>query len=343
MLADSTILLLTVPWLFDRDPASMTLADGQDSNFYGIIAQPIWAWSMALIKISVAVMLLRLEQERCWRRFLWAMIGLQVLLGIYNNCSQLLQCIPIEATWHFTDLEDAKCWSASTIRINIICVSTINITTDVIFALVPITFLRKIRRPMREKVLIGVLMGLGLLAAVASSVKVAVSSTFGETGDPGFDGISVGMWSLIEEHIGLIAACIPCLRQPFNKLLHYLGILPSTPTHPYDEMDGEGRNRRRRYPETTELSQARSRTGLSMKSWKGTKAASMSEEKLTNAGEGASGEIWRTTEVRMEEERQRASMMRDGSGKSRSEVWGCGEYGEEARELARKDSKSEDV
>ncbi|KAK3364881.1 hypothetical protein B0T24DRAFT_712202 [Lasiosphaeria ovina] len=57
---------------------------------------------------------------------------------------------------------------------------------------------------------IGVLMALGIFAAAASIVKAVVAADFGKTDDPNLEGISVGMWSLVEEQVAFIAACIPC-------------------------------------------------------------------------------------------------------------------------------------
>lgn len=104
MLVNSIMLLKTVPYVFDRDPNTITLQDIIDSNRLAVISQPIWAWAMTGIKVSVALMLLRVEQEIGWRRFLWVMIGLQIVVCIYNNIAQALQCVPLEAAWDLLGL-----------------------------------------------------------------------------------------------------------------------------------------------------------------------------------------------------------------------------------------------
>ena len=108
--------------------------------------------------------MLRLEQQRFWRRFLWTMIGLQIAVCIYSTISVLIQCIPLHAAWDLMNLiADKKCWSQEAIRISSICVSSFNIVTDVVFAVLPATFLKKVQIPLRERVIIGGLMGLGIL------------------------------------------------------------------------------------------------------------------------------------------------------------------------------------
>jgi hypothetical protein len=302
---DCIVLLLTVPMVFGRERSSFTLQDSSNSMRYAVIAQPLWAWAMAAIKTSVAFMLLRLEQEIPWRRFLWIMIAIQGSLGLYNMIAQLMQCIPLHAAWDLLRLTEAKCWSADAIRINIIITSSINIMTDFIFALLPISFLRKVQRPLRERIVIGVLMALGIFTGVASIMKMVSSITFGRTGDPSAEGIQIGMWSCIEEFIGLIAACVPCLRSPFQQILEYIGVVSSTKA-------GTGRNYGHVYGAS-----AKPRVILSKKAGSGSASVaikmksirsrnSQSEENILMTGdETKSGEIWCTTEVRLEEEKMR--------------------------------------
>lgn len=123
------------------------------------------------------------------RRFLWGNIVVQILLGMYNMLAQLLQCIPLRAAWDLLGVVEARCWSKEAIRINLICVSTVNILTDFIFALIPISFIRKVQRPLRERAIIGVLMALGVFAGVSSIIKVQAGARFGRTDDPTREGM----------------------------------------------------------------------------------------------------------------------------------------------------------
>jgi len=104
ILANSILLLLTTPYTFGTDPLDMTMQDVINGNKYAIIAQPMWAWGMALIKISVAGMLLRLSPQKNMRIFLWVMIAVQLVLCIYNTVVQAIQCVPFEAAWDLLDL-----------------------------------------------------------------------------------------------------------------------------------------------------------------------------------------------------------------------------------------------
>ncbi|KAK0702469.1 hypothetical protein B0T21DRAFT_353577 [Apiosordaria backusii] len=294
ILANSILLILTVPYTFGGDPSTFTLADVIYSNKLAVLSQPIWAWSMAAIKISVAGMLLRLEQRKKIRHFLWVMIVLQVVVCIYGTLSAVLQCIPLHAAWDLLSLvTDAKCWSKHAIRVNSICIASFNIVTDVIFALMPVTFLRKVQIPLRERVVIGILMALGIFASAASIVKATMAANFGRTEDPNLEGIQMGTWSLVEEQVAFIAACIPCLRKPFQSVLQHFGLVTTNAASKQTAATGYGR--------------MNGHTGVSnvngairMKSLTSSRAQSEEDILGGNGHQNGESEIWRTTEVRVD-------------------------------------------
>jgi hypothetical protein len=62
-------------------------------------------------------------------------------------------------------------------------------------------------------------MGLGLVASIASVLK-AVNSTFLKgSSDGSWDSVPLVVWGFVEEHLAIIAACIPCLKALFERLL----------------------------------------------------------------------------------------------------------------------------
>ncbi|KAI4622788.1 uncharacterized protein J4E87_005881 [Alternaria ethzedia] len=224
MVVNTCLLLAATPYAFGLPPDEFFLSDAQAATRLASISQPIWGWSMALVKISFSLMLLRISPSRFMKRFLWSMIGLQIVLAVYNTLATLLQCIPVEKAWDLLGTVEGHCWSRTGVRISSITVSVVHILTDFILALLPVSFLRGIQRPVRERVIVGALMGLGFFTGVASILKIIAAMNFGKTGDPMNESIIVGMWSAIEELVGFIVICVPTLRSPFQHVLRYLGV-----------------------------------------------------------------------------------------------------------------------
>jgi hypothetical protein len=101
------------------------------------------------------------------------------------------------------------------------------ILTDIIYTLLPMTIILKLHRPRRERIVISFLMALGFLATFATIPKIIRASTYGFRTDPTYLSSDVLLWSLVEVHVGIIAACVPTLRSVFEAGLRSVGLLGS--------------------------------------------------------------------------------------------------------------------
>ncbi len=190
-----------------------------------VVAEITTTWSVALLKTSIAVMLLRFQHVRSWMWFLYFIMGLQIVTAVYVTIMQSTRCMPLHDLWDPTIPDDLKhCWGLDAFKVSMTVTSVLVILTDVIYATIPLTFIRHIRRSALHRLIIGFLLSLGLFASAASIVKTVVIHRFGQTNDPSGDGMAIALWASIEAQVGIIAACIPCLRGPFIRLLGRLGI-----------------------------------------------------------------------------------------------------------------------
>ena len=97
---------------------------------------------------------------------------------------------------------------------------------DFALATMPIQLLRNVRRPLREKILVGVLMALGLLATGIAAYKMTLSTKVYK-GDTLSTTVELSLWNRLEMLVGIIAACMPCLKSWAEKILHQIGVLTS--------------------------------------------------------------------------------------------------------------------
>jgi hypothetical protein len=99
------------------------------------------------------------------------------------------------------------------------------VASDVVLSLLPLTFIVRLNRPLRDKIVIVCLMGLGLFASATAIVKMALVKDYLISQDPLWDSVSLGLWGYVEQYVGILAACIPTLKAPFEKLLRKVGML----------------------------------------------------------------------------------------------------------------------
>jgi len=102
------------------------------------------------------------------------------------------------------------------------------IVFDLMLAIMPIKLIRTLSRPPRERILISFLMTTGLLATAVACVKL---NTYHRDPhkwalpDQLVDSINPTLYSKMEELLGIIAACMPCLKRPAEELLRRIGLL----------------------------------------------------------------------------------------------------------------------
>jgi len=196
-----------------------------------VVSAVMSALSVAAIKTSVLLMLLRLQQGKTWRRVLQFLIGIQAATAVFITVLQTTKCVPLSSAWDLAI--PGRCWGEDAFRTSLTTGAAVTIATDVICSIIPVTFLRTLNRPLRERIIIGLLMGLGLVASAASVVKTVVVQQYSHHSDK-IDrvdgGLKIALWSNIEEQIGIIAACVPCLRAPFRRFLLRLGITTTRAT-----------------------------------------------------------------------------------------------------------------
>ena len=199
------------------------------------LAIGVWGLSMTCIKVSIALTLLRIQsKERGWRIFLYSVMAVQAVYGVGNTLFNLvIACRPLEAAWN-PFLPGAHCVSTEVMRGVSNLGSSINITTDVLLSLAPATFLRKLNRPLRERIFVCVLMGMGLFASVSSIVKTVIVKDWGDpfsVDDFWAMGVSICTWTVLEQMLGVLAACVPAMKGIFQKVLGALGVSLTVKTH----------------------------------------------------------------------------------------------------------------
>lgn len=214
--------------------------------------------------------------------------------------TQLVGCVPLRAMWDLTHNHPGRCWPYDVSTASQITVQVFVILTDWIFALLPISFLRKVQRPLRERVIIGFLMSLGVFAGTASIIKIQQIAALKNSKDAYAHILTVELWCSVEALTGFIASCVPCLRGPFQRALEYLGVatIPRTSTHTYAHYPGT------RYAThvSTGITTMNDDPPIRMKRTSSSAGESAEQIISGNDSTAKTGEIWCTTEVLMEEE-----------------------------------------
>ncbi|KAF1808102.1 hypothetical protein P152DRAFT_462912 [Eremomyces bilateralis CBS 781.70] len=199
------------------------------------ISQLALMWSVTFTKISVAFMLLRIRRSKIWIWGMWGSIVILMGAAIAYTVIISTECIPTSDFWNRAVKPElaAHCRKPKKGFYTVISTSIIIIISDVFFSLIPLTFIFKINRPLREKIVLAILMAMGLCASVASIVRVVSGVSVFKTPDngstaslmdPTWDSVYLLVWGFVEVYLGIVAACVPCLKAFFERALRRVGI-----------------------------------------------------------------------------------------------------------------------
>ncbi|USP77478.1 uncharacterized protein yc1106_04752 [Curvularia clavata] len=180
----------------------------------------------------------------------WTVAGFMTAFGLSSFMAQLFLCVPISRIWDIVHVNDGGCIDVSEFMI---ISAAINVTTDIILLLFPLPLLRLFTFNRRQRTALAVVLSVGLIPVIASTMRLCEIIMAGRPVKPGRDWQEndfswgwawVPVWSQIEVDVSILAASLPCLSPLFKHVFGSPGRseTPSQiPTLPgYRESWGEG-------------------------------------------------------------------------------------------------------
>jgi hypothetical protein len=89
-------------------------SDRSKVMFYFFMQVIIWYWGMAMMRTSVALLLLRLKSSSAWNWVLWVLIIAQIFVAATGSIWSIRFCTPARSQWEY--IPDAKCGSTHAMR-----------------------------------------------------------------------------------------------------------------------------------------------------------------------------------------------------------------------------------
>ncbi|KAL1652991.1 hypothetical protein SLS61_004612 [Didymella pomorum] len=217
----------------------------------------IFAYSF--IKLSIGFFLLRLADRTKWRPFL---IGMLTFIGIFTIGSTfaiIFQCTPVAAGWDYTlrpPIGTGKCYDATIFKNVGVFNSSVNIFTDLLFALIPIPMVWRLQVNLQTRIGLAVILSLGLFASAIAIYKTPMQANFFKEQDWSGHGSWYYIWqqyvasnrlqgsyilacelaelcgvvlltvyNRVEMNVGIIAANLPTLKPLFANFFGHMRTL----------------------------------------------------------------------------------------------------------------------
>ncbi|KAK7414011.1 hypothetical protein QQX98_007122 [Neonectria punicea] len=178
------------------------------------IAEFFYASCTVPIKASICVTLLRIADSR--RRFVWTIWGIIVLMVIASIIFIIAIaniCHPITTLWGETTTGTCNLKLNSSASFFF---SAVSIVTDWSLAILPAVLLWNIQMKPTVKYSVILMLALAAFASCATIVRLRFLTLYNDPLEFMYSTGAIGLWSILEEGIGLIAGSMPALRPLLN-------------------------------------------------------------------------------------------------------------------------------
>ncbi|KAK1975877.1 integral membrane protein [Colletotrichum cereale] len=175
-------------------------------NMYGWWGQLFHFTSTAFLKVSICLLVIRIQHNRTLIFLLYTIMGGSLVINFTVVIILLAECRPAG----FWRENSAQCWP-NTIRIYAIWISiAYSVLSDILCSLLPLTVVWKVKITFDKKAMVIGLMWLGLVATVFGIVR-AKSLSVSEA-DLSWDFCMTAIWSNLELFLGIAAANLALSR-----------------------------------------------------------------------------------------------------------------------------------
>ncbi|KAK0118432.1 hypothetical protein ONS95_012718 [Cadophora gregata] len=164
--------------------------------------------TMPLIKLSILFFYLKLFQSPGFQTATWFMIVFVASAGIAFVVTGMVQCLPISGS--FDRSIHATCLDLNAVAY---ANSAIGIFQDVLILLLPFPEILFLNMPRRKKILLIFMFLLGTLAVLTSILRLPSLHAFATSTDQTWDNQTGSLWSLAEQSVAMICACMPAIRR----------------------------------------------------------------------------------------------------------------------------------
>lgn len=162
-------------------------------------------------RISYALLLLRIiPPSKTRRRFLWSIIWIQFIVDVVTVAVSFCQCRPIQGFWDRT--VEASCWAPEVQQYVGFFQGSVCSAVDLGLAVFPASMFWNLKMELSQKLKLSAIMGLGVIAMVASIIKTVKLQAITSTGDLTYAMAELAIWWTIEAYLVLLAVSMPSLR-----------------------------------------------------------------------------------------------------------------------------------
>ncbi|KAK5662176.1 hypothetical protein OQA88_8081 [Cercophora sp. LCS_1] len=196
-----------------------------------IITTIIYVLSLTFTKLSILCLYIRVLTYDYVRLAAKTLLGMVLLSHAYILATLFTACVPLDAFWDFSKRETSFCqplpvyWSHA----------GLNIVTDFLIFMLPLTVMHKIRTHRPQKIALFAIFILAFSVCIISLTRALLLARDVDRGatDVTWDAAGTANWNSFEINIAILCACLTTMKPVFARF--FPGLLSPYPSAIPDE------------------------------------------------------------------------------------------------------------
>lgn len=170
-----------------------------------------------LTKISILAFYLRIFPRKAFRKWVYVLIGGNVLYFVVFEVITVFQCTPIDGAWRHWDGEyEATCRS---LNLQAWIAAAVCLVLDIATIVLPLPELWALSMSTKKKMQVLSMFGVGFFVSLVAIIRLQYILHFAQSSNVTMDFVDIGIWSTIEVNVGIICACMPAMRSLLSRVL----------------------------------------------------------------------------------------------------------------------------
>ncbi|KAI1080746.1 hypothetical protein F5B20DRAFT_93426 [Whalleya microplaca] len=196
------------------------------------IAQAFYKVTLNLTKASILLLYLRIFVQKWFKVTCYVLLAIILSYMLATTASSIWQCTPIARAW-----DKSIPGTCISITVNWYANAGFSIATDIIILGLPMQPIYQSKLPTKQKWALMVVFALGIFVTVTSILRMQTLDFSSTSSDPTYD-ITSSIWTVIEDNVALICACLPMCKGVLNWL--FPTIFQSSSSHTGSKSSGTG-------------------------------------------------------------------------------------------------------
>ncbi|OQE03124.1 hypothetical protein PENVUL_c035G06518 [Penicillium vulpinum] len=169
----------------------------------------LYVIGIMFVKLSLLWFYLRLDQHGYMKWAVYALTFVVLGLSIASALVLAFSCFPPAKFWDLTGTVPGNCMSATSQQTFYEANGVLNIVTDILVYLTPIPMLWKVQIPLRKKIALTGVFGLGIFALAAGCVRYAYVKMLSGTKEQYYELADSLNWCSIEIYVAICCGSAP--------------------------------------------------------------------------------------------------------------------------------------